>query len=166
MSSNTLHLSHPLDLQEHCSACLPWQPALPEPVLSGAKCFVPCEARFEASSTSERAQQDWDSPAINLAACRERRKKKKKVNRKIIYVKTGSLLLVTIPNMWHLREKRVPVAKALSAPVAVSSCCCPSSGPLTFWWLDAVHGTCWQPAVTLSCLICLPFSKIHPLSVG
>lgn len=68
MSSNTLHLSHPLDLQENCSACLPRQSALPEPVLSGAKCFVPHEGKFEASSTSERAQQGWDSPAVNLAA--------------------------------------------------------------------------------------------------
>lgn len=164
MSSNTLHLSHPLDVQEHCSACLPWQPALPEPVLSGAKCFVPCEARFEASSTSESTTR-LELSSYKLGSM-QGEKKKKKVNRKIIYVKTGSLLLVTIPNMWHLREKRVPVVKALSAPVAVSSCCCPSPGPLTFWWLDAVHGSCWQPAVTLSCPICLPFSKIHPLSVG
>lgn len=62
----------------------------------------------------------------------------KVANRKISSVKTGSLLLITIPNMWYLREKWVPVAQTLSAPVVVSTCCCPQH------WL--VNTACGSPA--------------------
>lgn len=79
-------------------------------MLSGAKCFVPRKCIFEVSHISERAQQNWGSPAVPSGRWN------KEATGKISSAKTGSLLLATIANMWHLREKWVPVAQTLSSP--------------------------------------------------
>lgn len=88
--------------------------------------------------------------------------------REISSVKTGTLLLVTIPNMLHLRGKWIPVAQALSAPAVLSTCWYPPSGLFTCRWFHAspvVPSTCGQPDVTLCCPLCLSFKKTHPFSV-
>lgn len=133
MSLYILHPSQRFELQKLCPACF-YSLLHQEPC--SAELNILCPTNIDLKHLPSQSTAKLGLFICTLCSL-QRGRWNKEATRKSSSVKTGSLLLVTIPNMWHLREKWVPVAQALLTPAVVSTCCCPPSGFFTCWCLDA-----------------------------